>query len=46
MKKSQLKARETRFKNHIQEIDIRPTYEKQNEKHKSDKYFDTRKRIE
>ncbi len=46
MNKSRLKARETRFKNHIHEMDIRPTYEIQNEKRKSDKYYDTRKRIE
>ena len=46
MNKSQLKARTTRFFNHIKNMDTTPTYEKQLKKKKSSDYYDARKRID
>lgn len=46
MNKSQLKSRETRFRNFVKEMDTTPTYTKQLQRKRNGFYVDTRKRVE
>jgi len=46
MKESQLKARETRLNNHLQNNELLTPYERQATKEKLATYIDKRKRIE
>jgi len=46
MNKSQAKARQTRFKNQFDKMDMRPSYEIQMQRIKDGDYEDTRKRVQ